>query len=406
MTYNLLFVFMRRVFCGSLCFSDFFLEHKEHQAHTKNIKPLAATKSFFLFFSLILTTSTSTAQVRGTWVTNVGSDALTSKQKIRKTVQRCRQFGLNTIYVVTWNNGVTMYPSKVVNKYIGIKQDPVYKGFDPIKEIIEQGHKAGLKIIGWFEFGFSYSYKDSNSLWLKKYPDWAGKDVYGKLLQKNGFYWWNSLHSEVQTFMNEMILEFVKNYKADGIQGDDRLPAMPAEGGYDNYTKALYAKEHAGAQPPANSRDDAWTQWKANKLNEYGRQLYTAIKKQNPRAIVSWAPSIYPWSKEQYLQDWPAWLNGGYADEILPQVYRYDIKSYENTLKQLSEQLTLEQKNKIFPGILTSLANGFLVKQEMLEQMIQLNRKYGFNGESTFYYEGMKNLKPYYSSVGEKKLKG
>lgn len=357
--------------------------------------------SFLVTF--VLFASTLTAQVRGTWVTNVGSDALTSKQKIKETVQRCKQFGLNTIYVVTWNNGVTMYPSDVVEGYIGIKQDPVYKGFDPIKEIIEEGHKAGLKVIGWFEFGFSYSYDDSTSIWLKKYPHWAGRDAAGKLLLKNKFYWWNSLHPEVQAFMNEMILEFVKKYKADGIQGDDRLPAMPGEGGYDDYTKAWYAKENGGAQPPANAKDSAWTQWKADKLNDYGRSLYAAIKKQNPKSIVSWAPSVYPWSKEQYLQDWPAWLNGGYADEILPQVYRYDIKAYENTLKELSNSLTPAQKKKVFPGILTSLANGFLVKQDMLEQMVQLNRKYGFDGESTFYYEGMKKLKPFYKPVSKKK---
>ena len=173
---------------------------------------------------------------------------------------------------------------------------------------------------------------------------------------------------------------------------------MPSEGGYDEYTKFLYAKEHKGAQPPANSKDSAWLQWRADKLNNYGKNLYTAIKKQNPRCIVSWAPSIYPWSKEQYLQDWPAWLTGGYADELLPQVYRYDIKAYEATLRELSKQLTTAQKQKVFPGILTSLADGFLVKQEMLEQMIQLNRKYGFKGESTFYYEGLKKLIPFYSN--------
>ena len=39
------------------------------------------------------------------------------------------------------------------------------------------------------------------------------------------------------------ILEVVKNYDIDGIQGDDRLPAMPAEGGYDAYTRNAYQKE-------------------------------------------------------------------------------------------------------------------------------------------------------------------
>jgi uncharacterized lipoprotein YddW (UPF0748 family) len=354
---------------------------------------------FFFAFSILSCTAQkkATAPVKGTWVTNVASDALLTREKVAETVKRCKDYGLNTIYVVTWNKGVTMYPSEVVEKYIGVKQDPVYKGFDPIKEIIDQGHKAGLKVIAWFEYGFAYEYGDTASVWLKKYPHWAGRDVKGNLLQKNKFYWWNSLHPEVQQFMTELVLEVVKKYKVDGVQGDDRLPAMPSEGGYDDYTKNIYAREHNGASPPADSKDSTWLQWRANKLNAYIKGLYGQIKKQNSKCIVSWAPSIYPWSKEQYLQDWPAWLNGGYADEILPQLYRYDIKAYEKILKELDERVTPAQKQKVFPGLLTSLGDGYLVKQEMLEQMITLNRKYGFNGECTFYYEGLKKLKPFYT---------
>jgi uncharacterized lipoprotein YddW (UPF0748 family) len=355
-----------------------------------------------IFFALLASYCTAqkktAAPVKGTWVTNVASDALTSKEKVRETVKICKDFGLNTIYVVVWNKGVTMYPSDVVNKYIGIKQDPVYKGFDPIKEIIDEGHKAGLKVNAWFEYGFAYNYGDSSSTWSQKYPHWAGRNTQGHLLQKNKFYWWNSLHPEVQQFMTELVLEVVKKYKIDGIQGDDRLPAMPSEGGYDEYTKKQYAKEHAGAMPPTDSKDEKWLQWRADKLSAYIKGLYAKVKKQNPKVTVSWAPSIYPWSKEQYLQDWPAWLKGGYADEILPQLYRYDIKAYEKILQELKEQVPAAQRNKVFPGLLTSLGDGYLIKQEMLEQMVELNRKYGFNGECTFYFEGLRKLKPFYKN--------
>jgi uncharacterized lipoprotein YddW (UPF0748 family) len=358
----------------------------------------------FLLFSLVscFAQKNKTMPVKATWVTNVASDALLTKEKVKETVDRCKAYGLNTIYVVTWNKGVTMYPSDVVQKYIGIRQDPVYKGFDPIAEIIDQGHKAGLKVIAWFEYGFSYNYGDTNSTWLKQYPHWAGRSKDGRLLQKNKFFWWNSLHPEVQAFMTDLVLEVVRKYNVDGIQGDDRLPAMPSEGGYDAFTKSLYAKENNGQEPPADAQDPAWLQWRADKLNAYIKDLYQKVKKEKQKCIVSWAPSIYPWSKEQYLQDWPAWLKGGYADEILPQLYRYDISAYEKILKELSEQVPANQRHKVFPGILMALGDGFLVKQELLEQMIALNRKYGFNGESTFYYEGLKKLKPYYNNQKNK----
>ena len=203
----------------------------------------------FLYIFLIssfLANAQPVNPVKGTWITNVASEALISETNIKQAVANCKQNGLNSIFVVVWNRGMTMYPSAVLKKYIGIKQDTVYNGFDPIKCIVKEVHKAGLRVFAWFEFGFSSAYKDSNSIWLKKFPEWAGRKSDGSLLVKNGFYWWNSLNPEVQTFMKELVLELIRLYPVDGIQGDDRLPAMPVEGGYDNYTLRSYASTHNG----------------------------------------------------------------------------------------------------------------------------------------------------------------
>ncbi|MEO7309101.1 MAG: family 10 glycosylhydrolase [Chitinophagaceae bacterium] len=331
--------------------------------------------------------------IRGTWITNVASDVLKSKANICKAVQQCKENGLNTIFVVVWNGGVTMYPSEVVKKYTGVKQSAVYAGRDPIKEIIEEGHKAGLKVHAWFEFGFSYGYKDTSSIWLKKYPTWAGRNNKGGLLQKNGFYWWNSINPQVQKFMKELVTEVVQKYKVDGIQGDDRLPAMPAEGGYDAATIKLYAKQHCGKKPPNNPKDSLWLQWKADQLSAFGKSLYQLVKKTKPECTVSWAPSIYPWSKEQYLQDWPKWLEGGYADYIIPQLYRYKADAYETILKELRSQVTDRFRDRVFPGILTSLGDGYQSTRELTDKMIALNRSYGFSGEVFFYFETLNRLK-------------
>jgi uncharacterized lipoprotein YddW (UPF0748 family) len=340
----------------------------------------------FIFFSY--TTDGQDRIIRGTWITNVASEAMRSPEKIRETVAQCKKNGLTDIFVVVWNRGLTMYPSKVTESYIGIQQDSVYKGFDPLRVFIDEAHTVGLQVHAWFEFGFSYAYKDSSQpAWLAKYPHWVGKDAKGNLLKKNGFFWWNALHPEVQMFMKELVIEVVKNYAVDGIQGDDRLPAMPAEGGYDMYTKAFFAREHAGKEPPENPRETEWLNWKTNQISEFGKSLYKAVKKINPNCMVTWAPSIYPWSKEQYLQDWPTWLKEGYADYIIPQVYRYKLDAYEQTLKAIDNQVPAALKKKIFPGILTSLGDGYRADKNMLNSMMNINRKYGYMGEVLFYYE-------------------
>ena len=144
----------------------------------------------FTFYILSSCAQKKEEEIRGTWITNVASKALLSEANIKETVALCKEKGLNNIYVVVWNGGLTMYPSEVVQSYIGVKQHPVYKTFDPIKTIIEEGHKQGLKVHAWFEFGFSYAYKDTTGSWFKKFPQWVGRNNKGELLQKNGFYWY------------------------------------------------------------------------------------------------------------------------------------------------------------------------------------------------------------------------
>ena len=45
-----------------------------------------------------------TEPVRGVWVTNVASDALRSREQIQKAVLRCKEFGLNHLFVVVGYN--------------------------------------------------------------------------------------------------------------------------------------------------------------------------------------------------------------------------------------------------------------------------------------------------------------
>ena len=125
-----------------------------------------------------------------------------------------------------------------------------YKGRDPLAEVIDEAHKHNIAVIPWFEFGFSSSYNDGGGHILRAKPHWAARDREGRLLKKNGFEWMNAFHPEVQEFMLALVTEVVKRYDVDGVQGDDRLPAQPIEGGYDSLTVALYKETHAGIGPP------------------------------------------------------------------------------------------------------------------------------------------------------------
>ncbi|MFN4110979.1 MAG: glycoside hydrolase family 10 protein, partial [Ignavibacteria bacterium] len=335
---------------------------------------------------------------------NVDSDVLRSRENIVEAVEFLDQLNFNTIFVVVWNKGMTQYRSKIMKELTGFEIDTMFNDFDPLPVLIDEAHKRNIKVIAWFEFGFASSYKQNGGKILELKPHWKAIDIEGKLVSKNGFEWMNGFHPEVQEFIISLIKELITNYRVDGIQGDDRLPAMPVESGYDNYTVNLYRMEHNGLNPPGNFRDSSWIQWRANILNKFAERIYSEIKKINPALIVSMAPSIYPWSKEEYLQDWLEWIRNGNVDLICPQLYRYKFEDYEKLLYEIVN-FQIENKNlkKFYPGILLKVGD-YYAPTELLEQNINLNRNFGINGEVFFFYEGLKKRVDLFKKIYKDKV--
>lgn len=207
----------------------------------------------------------------------------------------------------------------------------------------------------------------------------------------------NPFHPEVREFMLSLVMEVVEKYDIDGIQGDDRMPALPATGGYDDYTVQLYQKAHNGATPPTSHTEETWTNWRAGLLTEFQGELYRRVKAAKPEVIVSCAPSVYPWGRTEYLQDWPAWVSKGYTDLIIPQHYRYDADAYQATLLQQLQHLPSEGRNKFYPGIL--IRNGeYTPGADFLQQMIETNRRNGVRGEVFWFYEGLSRFPDFFTN--------
>ena len=328
--------------------------------------------------------------VRGVWLTNVGSNALNSLENINTAVDLCDELNINTIFVVTWNKALTMYPSEVAQSITGNLIDPIYGSRDPLRELIDAAHAKDIKVIAWYEYGFA-AFNGSKGPVLNVKPEWESRDKDGGIVVKNGFYWMNAFLPEVQQFMIDMVTEVVEKYPdIDGVQGDDRLPAMPSEGGYDDYTVGLYKAAHDNQEPPQTSKNIGWLRWRADLINEFGRALYDSVKAVNSNAIVAMSPSPGGFGYDEYLQDYASWVNGSYSDIVSPQLYRRDYQGlnvYKNLLTSQLNLIDADKRKTFFPGILLYLG-GYIPKQQFLADMIQANRVEGIQGEVYFFYTG------------------
>ena len=377
---------------------------------------------FYVFLSTILTLTTPVTikatpekkEVRGVWITNVSSNVLFSPWAINRALRQLSQLNFNTVYPVTWNRGNTFYPSDVAKKIIGQPQDPTLTAFrlgqDVLREIFQQSHRQGLRVIPWFEYGFM---APINSLLVRRHPHWVTtsldknrnfseqfselelKDLLPKsdeqslltqLQQSLSIYnvWLNPTHPQVQNFILELILEVVKKYDVDGIQIDDRF-GMPVQFGYDPMTIYLYQEQHQGKKPPENFTDPEWMQWRANQITAFIERLYKSIKAVKPNCIVSLSSNPYDFAYKLYLQDWQTWIERGLVDEFILQVYRDDLPSFLEELEQPDVKIA---KNKIpfSIGILTGTLKTTMTIDK-IKQQVKAVRERHFAGVSFFYWE-------------------
>ena len=123
--------------------------------------------------------------------------------------------------------------------------------------------------------------------------------------------------------------------------------------------------------------------WRAKKLNGFLKRLRTEVKAIKPTIQFTMSPSPYPFSLNEYLQDWPTWVDSSWVDAIMPQCYRYNITDYTNVLTQ---QKTFYKNSAVpfYPGVLVKSGSA-IQSDDLMRQFISKNRQLGFKGECFFF---------------------
>lgn len=367
-------------------------------------------------------------EVRGTWLTTTGNTAIASATNTAETMRRLREIGLNTVYVESWKNGYTQYPSKVLERVIGIDRRPALMAQDPsdkpedvrqfgrdlLQETLIEAHRNGLIYIAWFEYGFMAAHKDTHNHLRKDKPEWLSRDIKGNEVAPNGFVWMNPLHPDTRRLLIDLVVEAIDKYDLDGVQLDDRIVWPYYTMGYDDYTKKQYAKDHDGKEPPADPKDAEWTRWRIAKVNEFSKMFVQEVRAKRPGIIISLSPAVYPWCIENYLLEWPKWsswtasdalkLPGNWVgngitphwDEFIPQNYRFSYDAYEKTwVDQIKHMNTLGSKRiaEMYPGI-RLVGEGKDSTWEDLKKSVELARTSGNKGHVHWFSRGVLDVFP------------
>ncbi len=336
--------------------------------------------------------------VRAFWIPDPShSPFLKTYEDMQEGVALAKELNFNTLYVVAWAKTRTLYPSQVLADHSTYSTDregmftPDYPG-DPLEDLIEIAHAEGLKVILWYEYGFMARWgaapTPGNDRILAVNPDWVGINNQGEPSNYNETdFYYNAYNPDVQQFMLDLIMEAVNNYNIDGVQGDDRLPAMPRNSGYDEYTVNKYKAEHDGEEPPSNYNATEWVNWRADILNSFGEELFNTVKAVKPEVLVTNSPNPYPWAFQNLMQEWPEWLDAGVVEILSVQCYRYNISAYRATINEVKSYFTSHgdaNLERLSPGIILYGSAG-LTDPDLIVEKMRYNRSIGITGESFFY---------------------
>lgn len=361
--------------------------------------------------------------VRAFWVPAPWhSQFLQSYENIQAGVALAKELKFNTLYIGAWAQNKILYPSQTLldNSSYTNHNEALFWNYtggsgDPLTDVVSVAHANNIKVILWYEYGFMARVGSTptpqNNPILAEHPDWVGINVSGTESNYNGSdFYYNAYSNEVQQFMINIMMEAVNNYDIDGIQGDDRMPAMPRNSGYDTYTVNKYKSEHGGQEPPLNINDADWVRWRADILNSFWQDVYDTVKAVKPNCLVTCSPNPYPWAFDNLMQEWPAWLDDGTVEILSPQCYRSSESSYKYTLEEVIRYFTQHGSGdltRLVPGVLLYGSNG-LTDPELLRAQMRINRENGVFGESFFYDVPLKNesiqnvIKSFY--IGEAKF--
>jgi uncharacterized lipoprotein YddW (UPF0748 family) len=356
--------------------------------------------------------ATNRSEIRGVWITNIDSDVLFDRTRLRKSIRELQALNFNTLYPTVWNWGYTLYPSEVAAAEVGAKVMPkksieilmnrpleANEGLadrDMLKEMVSRGHRANMAVIPWFEFGFMATAPSdpAGSQLAERHPEWLTQKQGGNRIAKEGAHdrvWLNPLNPEVQTFIKKLLVEVVTNYKVDGIQLDDHF-GYPYEYGYDPLTVSMYQAEHGGKAPPTDPKDVEWTNWRADKVTLFMKDLFKAVKTANPKAILSVSPNPQEFSKAFFLADWAAWERAGLVEELVIQIYRNDLSRLISEMERPEVKLA-KTHIPVAIGLIAGLKPRPIPMAQIKEQVEKV-REQKLAGVSFFFYETLWNIRP------------
>jgi len=285
-------------------------------------------------------------------------------------ISKIKSSGFNIVLpFVIHAGGLADYRSKIVPADTDYLSN-FKSGEDPLKIIVEESHRNGLKVWAWV-----VGFRTSRSV-LLQHPDWGIVNEKGEDQLSHGsfhpwgWYYLSPASEDARNYIKSYILELVQEYRVDGINIEDDFgfpPGLEADfsGNARNSFESFLGKRVQNWPQDVlagGSLRGEWVNWRAQIVTDFLREIRNAVKQANPETVLSADVSPDPeWSKQAMGVDWSEWVRQGLIDAVCPMIYHRDnnmpVKWVEDTARSIVEHV--EENNKavlVIPCVGGSLA--------------------------------------------------
>lgn len=281
---------------------------------------------------------TQTAEFRAFWV-DAFNPGFKTPQEVTKLIADAQKANANAIVAQVRRRGDAFYTSAIEPR----TTDPnVPAGFDPLQDLIDKAHAAGIEVHAWMVTlpVVSGGKLPANHVWQKHGPNAPGKDNWAMLTsggEAKGFL--DPGNPDALDYTVSVYLDLLKRYDVDGVQLDYVRYGGP-NWGYNPTAIARFNQQNGRSGKPAAS-DPLWMQWRRDQVTNLVRKLYVEALAIKPRvkitaATIAWGDgpaNDAGWYKTQpyqeVFQDWRAWLEEGIIDMAMPMTYQREYKAQQ-----------------------------------------------------------------------------
>jgi uncharacterized lipoprotein YddW (UPF0748 family) len=355
----------------------------------------------------------SIAQSKAVWVRpfinanfETRKNPIEARKYIKTELERMKRAGFDTIFLETFWDGYTIYPSKIVPQrplsiaYGVARKDEAgqTETYDVLQFYMDEAEKLGMSVHSWMHIFHQWNTNlgdVSKSPIFSKHPEWMVLDNKGSELVRSEAeganrdvfkVFMSPSHPGVRKLLVAVMREMVAKYpKLGGVQLDYiRYPLHYPETPFDYSADALAQFTKDTKLDAKLLKTDAekkiWQDWKTSKVTEVVKLLSDEVKKKRTDWQISVAvfPDFTNTLKVK-MQDSRDWANKGYINAFYPMCYSPNFETVERWAKEF--RADIKPPMKVF---LTLYVTHFYKDGKLDERFLNLEKKYNYSGLAIF----------------------